>query len=111
MKHGFYRVKFTSNKNMFGEGIVVVRDGTLNGGDHGYVYSGRYQIAADSCSANVLVQKYNQSVQSVFGPRSEFKLGLTGRVTEEAFTLTGQMAGNPENQITLSGAWFAPIAE
>ncbi|EBQ9480451.1 nucleoside transporter, partial [Salmonella enterica subsp. enterica serovar Kokomlemle] len=40
MKNGIYHVSFESNLSSFGEGIVVVSDGKVHGGDIGFTCRG-----------------------------------------------------------------------
>lgn len=89
MKDGIYFVTFKSNIQDFGTGTVVVKDNTVNGGDFGYSYKGKFS----GSSAKLTVEKHDKSVQSVFGNIDSFILELLAKDTVSGFLLEG---GIPE---------------
>lgn len=42
MFNGLWTVDFISTINRYGKGVLVLSDGRLLGGDHGFYYSGTY---------------------------------------------------------------------
>lgn len=40
MNDGIYHVTFSSLRGSAGQGLVVIKDGSVNGGDAGYLYLG-----------------------------------------------------------------------
>lgn len=96
MKPSIYHVKFVSAQKSYGEGLAVFKDGTVNGGDNGYLYLGSYQESGGTVTAKLKIKKWNPGVVSVFGNISEFNLDLSGTLTADTFTVKGgipQMLG------------------
>lgn len=50
MKDGIYHVRFSSSVGAAGEGLAVVKDGSVNGGDAGYLYLGQLSDAGSGLS-------------------------------------------------------------
>ena len=104
MVNGIYHVTFSSNSNDFGDGIAVFKDDTVNGGDHGYVYSGTTIKQGEQFTATLTIKRWNSSVQSVFGPISEFVLELSGNTSSDnSFIAHGHIAGQPQAKISIRG--------
>ncbi len=105
MKSGIYHVRFSSMIGDHGEGLAVFKDGTVNGGDHGYLYLGTFQRSGGIVSATLRVKRWNHSVASVFGPLSEFTLELAGSVTADdaTFRASGPVAENRNLRIEVMG--------
>ena len=100
MISGIFRVRFSSSTQDFGEGIAVFKDGSVNGGDHGYIYTGK--ISGEK--AMLKVKQWNPAVVSVFGPLKSFQLDLAmTSQTADAFSATGSVAEHPASRINISG--------
>ncbi len=107
MLDGIFHVRFSSNTQDFGEGIAVFKAGSVNGGDHGYIYKGHIK----GSSANLSIEQWNRAVPSVFGPLGNFTLDLTlTSETGENFTATGSVNGKPGLQINITGRKVSPAA-
>lgn len=105
MKSGIYHVQFKSSAQSYGEGLAVFKEGTVNGGDHGYLYLGTYEDEAGGVSAKLKIRKWNQGVTSVFGPFNEFDLILKGSFNPDlsSFTVAGVSPQIPGASITIFG--------
>jgi T3SS negative regulator,GrlR len=44
MRNGIYRVEFRSGRKIGPSGLVVLKDGSVNGGDDGFAYRGTYNV-------------------------------------------------------------------
>ena len=111
MKEGIYHVTFSSNSNDFGEGIVVLKGNALNGGDHGYLYTGSTNIQVDKFSFLLKVKQWNPAVQSVFGPLNEFNLNLNGQSSPDGgFLAQGYVVEQPQAKITIHGRYLSAAA-
>lgn len=112
MKPGIYHVNFRSNTRNVGEGIVAIKDGVVNGGDAGYLYTGPLAVAGGQVSGQLHVQRWNQSQQSVFGAIQKFDLTLTGSANDAAgtFTVSGNVTGQPAMTIEIAGRYLAAAA-
>lgn len=105
MKAGIYHVKFRSNQQSHGEGLAVIKDGSINGGDQGYLYLGSFKVDGVNVSAKVKVKKWSNALTSVFGNLADFDLDLRGSFTADfgAFSITGSMIQMPTMRITIEG--------
>lgn len=111
MRDGIYHVTFSSNSNDFGEGIAVLKGDTINGGDHGYIYTGIKSEQAGQFTSRLTIKQWNNSVQSVFGPTKEFVLELSGsEFGGNGFLAHGHVAGQPQAKITIRGQHLSAAA-
>jgi hypothetical protein len=111
MKQGIYHVTFHSSSNQVGEGLAVFKDGTVNGGDPGYLYLGEYKVLGDQVNGSLRVKRWNPGVTSVFGNISEFQLTVAGKVTNSGANFdvqggTGQQGMN----VSIRGRWLSDPA-
>ena len=111
MIDGIYHVTFSSNSNDFGEGIAVFKGNSVNGGDHGYIYTGTKSGQDDKFSSTLTIKQWNPSVQSVFGAAKEFVLELNGSSSgDNSFLAHGQVAGQPQARISIRGRHLSAAA-
>jgi hypothetical protein len=111
MIDGIYHVTFSSNSNDFGAGIAVFKGSSINGGDHGYLYTGTKSVKDGQFSSSLTIKQWNPSVQSVFGPTKEFVLELNGSSSaDNSFLAHGHVAGQPQAKITIRGRYLAAAA-
>ena len=112
MENGIYHVRFSSSIWGAGEGLAVVKDGAVNGGDAGYLYLGQLTAAGQALSGQLQVQRWNPSTVSVFGPLGNFALDLAGEASaaNDSFTVTGGITGQPSLKITITGRRLAAAA-
>lgn len=111
MIDGIYHVTFSSNSNDFGAGIAVFKGSSVNGGDHGYLYTGSMSGSGGQFTSSLKIKQWEPSVQSVFGPEKEFTLELTGASTnDQSFTAEGHVAGQPQAKITIRGRYLSAAA-
>jgi hypothetical protein len=106
MKPGIYHVKFSAvTSTNFGEGLAVFSNGTVNGGDPGYIYRGSYVISESAITANLRITRWNPAIPSIFGSFPEFDLKLTGHIPSDwsLFYAEGKVIQNPALNITING--------
>ena len=111
MLKGIFHVHFSANNNRFGEGLVVVNNGCVNGGDYGYLYQGRFDYYGNDMQATIEVKHYNGPPNSVMGPLKEFTLNLSGKTTRDSFTVTGGITDVSNMSIQISGRKVADLFE
>lgn len=109
MLSGMFFVKFIANNNAFGEGLIVIRNGCVNGGDASYLYQGRFEYYGDDVKATVEVKHYKGPLNSVMGPLKEFSLILTGKKSGNNFELIGGMPNVPNLNIKIVGTKVAEL--
>ena len=112
MQNGIYHVSFSSSVGGAGEGLAVVKDGAVNGGDAGYLYLGQLAASGQTVSGNLQIQRWNPNIVSVFGPLGNFALDLVGQssAANDGFTVSGGIAGQPHLKITITGRRLAAAA-
>jgi hypothetical protein len=109
MKDGIYHVEFASAMGAAGDGLVVIKDGSINGGDGGYLYQGKLETPTPELLRGQLqVKRWNAGRVSVFGPLNDFVLDLSGHVANDSFTVNGGVPGHPGMKIKITGRMLAP---
>lgn len=109
MISGIYFVEFKASNNDFGQGLIVVDDGKVNGGDHSYLYRGRLDSYAGNVQAVLEISHYRGELDNVFGPLRQFTLNLSGISDENSFNVTGGVANIPGISIRVVGRKVAEI--
>ena len=113
MKPTIFHVRFTSSDHDFGDGIAVLKDGAVNGGDKGFVWFGACEVSGTEISARLTCRRWNPAVPSVFGNYGEFQLNLKGTVQPDfsRFSISGPAVGLPgSHTITITGNKVADAA-
>lgn len=110
MKDGIYHVRFAAAGGQAGEGLVVIKGESINGGDAGYLYRGQVTRNGDLVAAQIHVNRWNPSEMSVFGAIDSFGLTMTGRSTDASFEATGVAASLGDRSISMSGRFLMPAA-
>lgn len=112
MKAGIYHVKLRSSQQSHGEGLAVIKDGSINGGDQGFLYLGSFIVDGVNVVAQVKVKKWSSALTSVFGNLAEFDLDVRGSFTADfgSFSIAGSMVQAPAMKITIEGRRIADAA-
>jgi saccharopine dehydrogenase-like NADP-dependent oxidoreductase len=103
MDPGIYYVIFKSQSGRFGDGLAVLDNGKIHGGDQRYLYRGFYKTEGQALEADIQVSYYRGEPKSVLGHLAKFKLNLAGKATAEAFTVSGHVFGQSHLAITIEG--------
>lgn len=103
MDPGIYYVIFKSHSGRFGDGLAVLENGRIHGGDQRYLYRGVYKTDGRAVEADIQVSYYRGEAKSVLGHLSKFKLNLAGQSSGEAFTVQGHVFGQSHLAITIEG--------
>lgn len=109
MSNGIFEVSFSSNRPDNGEGLIVVKDGAVNGGDPNYLYQGRVPTVSGQFSERFQVSMWRPGNTNVAGI-DNYALDATGEINYEQGTvsLTGTVVGAPQVRISLQGRKIAP---
>jgi len=110
MQDGIYHVTFSSNVNDLGEGIVVFKGNSVNGGDYGYLYTGTKTDDSPRFSSRLTIKQWNPAAQSVFGPRKEFVLNLSGVSSGSGFEAQGSVEGQSHLTVIARGRYLSAAA-
>jgi hypothetical protein len=86
MKNGLYDIHIEMLDGVSGRnsGVMVLRDGTIRGGDSHYYYTGSYSFADGKWKGELINNEHTPAtgVRPVFGGR-EVGIGFTGTYTDE----------------------------
>ncbi len=110
MQDGIYHVRFSSSVGGSGEGLVVIKQATVNGGDVGYLYVGQLTADGETLSGRLNIKRWNPGQNSVFGPLDNFELRLSGTRTGNSFNVSGGIPSKPGLTITIAGRFLSPAA-
>lgn len=101
---GLWTVEFGSNAGLFGSGVVVMRDGRIEGGDNSYYYVGTYEPTSivqkypATLTAKMRVRPFLPNAESVFKTfNRDVTLTLVGTFNDEnSAVAVGTPEGMPE---------------
>ena len=111
MKEGIYQVSFLSSQYICGQGILVIKDGSVNGGDSGFIYSGKLFYRQGKYHVELMVKQWNERAESIFGAIDQFQLTLEANsVSDDHFTATGCIFNWPQARLTIEGQYLAQAA-
>jgi len=111
MQDGIYHVRFSSSVGSSGEGLIVFKQGTVNGGDAGYLYIGQLGVNGETLSGQLNIKRWNPAHVSVFGPLDNFDLQLSGKENSgSSFAVTGGIPSQPGLSITITGRFLSTAA-
>lgn len=104
MASGIFHVDFQASTGDHGDGLVVVKDGAVNGGDSHYLYQGTVPAETGPFESLFTVGKWRDGNRNVVGV-DNYTLLAKGNVNYEAGTieLQGAVAGAPQLTIRLKG--------
>ncbi|EDW6066424.1 nucleoside transporter [Salmonella enterica subsp. enterica serovar Oslo] len=106
MKEGIYRVVFESSLSAFGEGIAVVSDGRVHGGDMGFTCRG--VITRPVLALSVL--QYDPDIPSTTGMEGNYTLLMEYReVAEGEYQFSGYVKNNPERRMTATAVYLVGL--
>src|SRR5438270_8667155 len=105
MKPGIYHIRFASTlAQQGGDGLAIIKDNTVNGGDAGYIYRGSVELSGNTATAKLNVKRWNQTAVSVFGNIAQFDLQVDGQVSSDLTRFSGQgfVIQNPNMRLTFN---------
>ena len=105
MKDGIYFVRFSRDLEDFGEGIAVIQNNTVNGGDYVCTYRGK----AAGKTLDLHVTQHNPSVATIFGNIKDFILQLSIIPNEEGYQLSGNVKDNNNLQVAVSVRYLGEV--
>lgn len=109
MIEGIYHVRFSSARD-HGEGLVVLKDGSLNGGDYGYLYLGKINSTGADFTGKLTIKRWNPAVTSVFGNINQFELEILGSQSpDRQFQAEGKILGQLGTQLKMVGRFLSEL--
>ncbi|MNO47470.1 hypothetical protein D3C76_377860 [compost metagenome] len=109
MASGIFHVEFRASTGEYGDGLVVVKDGAVNGGDPHYLYQGGVPTKSGDFESRFIVRKYREGNTNVVG-LDNYTLLAKGRIDYESGTieLRGAVEGMPQLTLQLRGRKIQP---
>ena len=104
MSQGIFHVQFKSNLQDSGQGLVVIKNGSINGGDDHYLYRGAAPQKTGPFTGQLYVSKWREGNRSVVNI-DNFQLDVNGKIDFKAgqLDLVGTVTGQPQLQIQIIG--------
>lgn len=115
---GVYGVRFLNGAVNFGSGTITLRNGAVNGGDHGFRYQGRMEVQGDvngvaAVAGHLQVHRWNAQVPSVVPGVNDYRLEVKGSFNQsgQSFELQGTSDAFPGHALTISATRLADLVE
>ncbi|EBF0843320.1 nucleoside transporter [Salmonella enterica subsp. enterica] len=106
MKEGIYTVVFESNQQSVGEGVVVVNNGRVHGGDIAFTIRGIMKRPV----MELEVHCYNREIPSVLGMKEDYGLEMGYTETSEGrYDFSGHVKGHPERTLKAYAVFLTPL--
>lgn len=109
MLDGIFEVHFRSNIHDFGSGLIVIKNGSINGGDANFLYRGTVTANENTVRADISVDLWKRGTNSIVNI-DHFKVAFSGTASDNHLQLTGHVEGQPQLSITVTGQKVAEAA-
>ena len=111
MRDGIYHLQLSSSAGGASEGLVVISQGSVNGGDLAFLYIGRLAGTDEALSGKLTIKRWSPSRSPVFGALENFDLQISGHATAgNSFTVSGTSASQPDLTFTIAGRFLSAVA-
>lgn len=108
MKDGIYKLDFQAPGD-FGNGLVTVRQGAVNGGDLYFLYQGQMAIRGNAFSGKLVVKQWRPGNTSVFGTNGAFGLDIKGNSYGDGLSGDGTLDDGSGRSLHFNAAWLSDI--
>ncbi|EDM7409306.1 nucleoside transporter [Salmonella enterica subsp. enterica serovar Sandiego] len=106
MKEGIYTVAFESSQQAVGEGVVVVNNGRIHGGDIAFTIRGIMKRPV----MELEVHYYNREIPSVLGMEEDYWLEMSYfEAKEGCYDFSGHVKGHPERTLRAYAVFLTPL--
>ncbi|ATQ01231.1 nucleoside transporter [Salmonella enterica] len=106
MKEGIYTVVFESSQQSVGEGVVVINNGRVHGGDIAFTIRGIMKRPV----MELEVHYYNRDIPSVLGMEEDYWLEMSyHEVGEGHYDFSGHVKGHPERTLNAYAVFMTPL--
>lgn len=106
MINGIFEVHFRSSMPDNGSGLIVIKDGSVNGGDEHFLYRGTLSGEPSSITAKINVSQWKSGNTSIIGAPN-FDVEFKGSLSDSGLQLSGSVHGQT---ITVTGRRVADAA-
>jgi hypothetical protein len=110
MKNGIYAVTF-STPNDRGEGLLMIRDGAINGGDEHFLYQGILTGSGGAWSGELNVTQWKAGNTTVFGTTGNYLLDarFSYDTNSHSFSGTASVRNESTKVLSFSAQWIANL--
>ncbi|EBD6143778.1 nucleoside transporter [Salmonella enterica] len=106
MKEGIYTVVFESSQQSVGEGVVVINNGRVHGGDMAFTIRGIMKRPV----MELEVHYYNRDIPSALGMEEDYWLEMSYREAGEGrYVFSGHVKGHPERMLKACAVFLTPL--
>lgn len=111
MQDGIYHVQFSVPGKGAGEGLVVIKQTSVNGGDIGHLYTGQLTDNGGALSGHLKITRWKAGPVSLMSQLGNYELQLSGQaVAGNSFTVSGGIPTQPNSKITITGRFLSAAA-
>jgi hypothetical protein len=110
MENGIYQVRLSSESHSV-EGVVVIREDSVNGGGGGYFCQGFISVEANVLTGRTLIKKWDHQAHPALGLFKEISITVAGRYDpkKQSFHFEGQANGHHVIRIQATGHLVASL--
>ena len=109
MDNGIYEVNFRASTQDFGSVLIVIKDGSVNGGDAHFLYRGTLTGTDAGVTASISVEQWKAGNRSVVGI-TNYKVEFKGTIANGQLKLSGNVTDHPQLALTVTGRKVAEAA-
>lgn len=99
--NGLWTASFASGIDDSGAGVVVLLDGTIQGGNSSYYYTGTYFMDGPSFKGRMTATHFFGELSTIFGPLRSIRLVVEGTGTEQVILAQGYGPNEPSRRINI----------
>ncbi|NWE45311.1 GrlR family regulatory protein [Pseudomonas gingeri] len=100
MSQGIFHIKFKANTQDFGEGLIVIKNGSVNGGDPNFLYRGSVPDTSGAFTSEFHISQWKPGNTDVFGSTGSYVLNARGEIDYERGTFS--LEGSPRDKPNFS---------
>ncbi|UGA38213.1 GrlR family regulatory protein [Chromobacterium haemolyticum] len=115
---GVYGVHFVNGAIDFGSGTITLRNGVINGGDHGFFYQGSLEPQTSSgdeisVAGKLHVRRWNERIPSVVPGLTDYMLEVKGSINPvtHSIELQGTSTSVPGTALKIKATKLGDLVE
>ena len=111
LQPGIYQIRFVGGPAQnFGEGIAVLKDGKINGGDSGYTYRGSYEPEDGHIKAKINVKRWKAVPNAIINlPEYDLIVESQRQTDGMGFLIQARIQQQPNIYIQIEGKRLADV--
>lgn len=111
MSSGIFHVQYKSTLPDHGEGLVVIKDGSINGGDNNYLFFGTYEAEGNQVKGALTVKMWRSGTTSITG-EDNYELEFEGNIdfSQGILYIKGTVPSMPGMGVEIRGTKISDAA-